>query len=91
MGVVLRMCCISIVLTSGKSYLLMGSSPILKLVLRRMLFCWLCLVRRVGGNSLILGMIVAVSGSVELESPVMPVSLWDLASFLVLRRLFHER
>ena len=90
-GLFLGVCCISIVSTSGKNDLLVGSSPIVKLVLREMLFWWLCLVRRVGDNSLVLEMIVAVLGSVELEGPVMPVSLWDLASFLVLRRLFCKR
>ena len=41
---------------------------------QRNVVCWLCLVRRDGGNSLILEKIVAVLGSVELEGPVMPVS-----------------
>ena len=66
----------------------MGSSPIVKLVLEEKLFWWQSLVERVGGSLLLLGMIVIVSDSVELERPVMPVSLGDQVSFLVLRRLF---
>ena len=51
--------------------MLMGSSPIVKLVLKEMLLWWQCLVERVGGSLLILGMTV-----VGLGGPVVPVSLW---------------
>ena len=63
----LGVCCISTVLSSEMSYLLMGSSPMVKLILKEMLVWWQCLVERVVGSSLILGMIVVVFGSVELE------------------------
>ena len=90
-GLFLGVCCISIVRSFEMRCLLMGSSPIVKLVLKEILFWWQCLVEMVGGSSLILGKTVVVFNSVGLEGPVMPVSLWDQVLFLVLRRLFHKR